>query len=456
MEPRQSEGVQRTVLATAIRGDLLARFPGALAPELFGQAKSPRSRLATLVLEYHDKYAARPVLEVLGDRVQTTAQRLSPAERQALVEEWNWILNAPLPDDPAPLYDKVREWIEYRRMETALLEASELLQRGPDGMQAARDKLGEAIAPLTGISDRQTLWQYQGEALTRLRLWRAGEPQGEKISTGLGELDSVLSGGPTRREVFYFLAPPKGAKTAALLRVALGAARRQFGVYMVTYEMQALRMMLRMDRMMSRNSKEELREDISNLERALLGLQGAGGGEIWVEEKAPQQPLSVEAAAARVQQIRRQGGVVDVVVLDYLNIMGSSRNEREKRHELTRISRDMASLARQENVLVWSAALVRRESVNKQVIRKTDIAEAFEVIAVADGMIAICASPAMIENRLRGFYVTAAREEEDEKLAGYYRVDFARMTLDPADRREAVAILEAERAAMNKRVRKRE
>jgi replicative DNA helicase len=285
---------------------------------------------------------------------------------------------------------------------------------------------------------------YQGDAADRVASWRRGDEYGERIPTGFPALDVVLRGGPTRGEVFYFLAPPKGAKTAALLRVALQAARRRLGVYVVTYEMQAIRMALRMDRMLSRQSKEELRDDAARLETALRGLRLSGGAEITIDERAPQQRGSVAAVVARVKQLRREGRRVDVVVLDYLNIMGASREEREKRHELARVSRDIAAAGRELDVLVWSAALVNRAAVNKRVIRKRDIAEVFEVVAVADGMVAICGTASMVANGYRRFYVAAAREEADETRGGDYAVDFARMTIDPADDGVVSAVLAAE------------
>src|SRR5438132_558549 len=129
-----------------------------------------------------------------------------------------------------------------------------------------------------------------------------------------------------------------------MLRVALGAARRRHGVYVVTYEMQAIRMALRLDRMLARKSKQELRDDATHLTNAIEGLRETGA-EIYIEERPPQTKNSVGEVERRVERIRKGGGTVDVVVLDYLNIMGSSRNETEKRHELARISRDIGRFA---------------------------------------------------------------------------------------------------------------
>jgi len=197
--------------------------------------------------------------------------------------------------------------------------------------------------------------------------------------------------------------------------------------------MQAVRMLLRADRMASRQTKEELRGDLTRLRAAFQGMRTSGAAEIYVQEQPTQRKGSVQAVARTVEKIRREGGKIDVVIFDYLNIMGSAKtkNEREKRHELAAISREMSDLAKELDVLVWSAALVNRAAVEKETIKKTDIAEAFEVIAVCDGTVSICAPPGLVANSARRFWVAAAREEQDEVIAGDYRVDFPRMQLDP-------------------------
>lgn len=436
--PEWGESFQRLVLACAAAGDLLDRLPSAVRPELFGsvgtsRVQSPRQRIAAALADYWRRYGTRPQPAVLAEVLRRAGERLGEAERAELEREAGRVEATRPPDDPSFVYDEVREWAEYTSLAQGLVRSADLLDAGPSALAAARETVSRASEPIGSTDGQAKTVSYFADAPARLEAWRRGDEYGERIPTGFSALDAVLRGGPTRREVFYFMAPPKGAKTAALLKVARSASVRRFGVYLATFEMQAVRMALRLDRMNARSSKEELREDLGRLERALAGLRSTGAGEVVIDERPPQQPNCVQAAARRVDAIRRAGGSVDLVVLDYLNIMGASRDEREKRHELSRISREMSALAKQEGVLVWSAALLKRAAVNKKVVRKDDIAEAYEVISVMDGGVAICATKEMIANGFRRFYVMAAREEADEVRAGDYKVDFARMLIDPAE-----------------------
>ena len=424
---------RRVVLACALRGDLLSTLP--LDPEVFagpdGTAQPPLQRIATAVVEYWQAYRTRPSAEIFTQLVADACARLQDAERAVVVREAEIVASTQPPLDTEFLTGKVREAIERRSMARAVAEVARMMQDGTFDPEAARELVTRSFAPIELSASRRV--NYLADAPARLESWRRGDEMGERISTGFPKLDEALRGGPTRKEVHYFLAPPKGAKTASLLTVAAAALRRQFGVYVATFEMQAIRMALRMDRLLSRRSKDELNEDLTVLERSFAGLRAMGAAELYIDEFPPQLPNSVAEVRRRILDIRRAGGRVDVVVLDYLNIMGAARDEREKRHELPRISREISALARELDVLIWSAALVNRAAVNKSVIRKTDIAEAFEVIAVADGVVAICGDPEMVRGGTRRFYVAAAREEADEVRAGDYRVDFARMSMLPLD-----------------------
>lgn len=297
--PQWGDGLSRLVVASAIYGRLIDALPNAFTPELFGESQSPRWRIAKVIADYVEKYGSRPTASVVDEELRRAMEPMTEAQQESLAQEWQYVQDAAddLPDDPAYVYDQVRSWIDYRRLEQALLEASTRLgQKGVDGLAEAREILA-AAEPVSISNDRMRLMRFLGDAEERLELWRSGEEAGERVPTGLPQLDAVLNGGPTKRETWYFLAPPKGAKTLSLIRVARAAALRGKGVYLTTFEMQAMRMLLRADRMAARQTKEELRADLARLQNAYEGMRTSGSGEIYVQEQPTQRRGSVAAVA---------------------------------------------------------------------------------------------------------------------------------------------------------------
>ncbi len=432
--PVWSDRFQQLVLALAVQRDWPARIPGGITAEMFGglassQLRPPRQRIAEQVAKYWAERRTPPGVAAVDELVRCEAARVTAQERTLLLAEWEAVAAVPLPEDGTFVEEQVRAWATYQRYSRALVHAAQMLEHPERDFNAIRAYVDEELNVRDGTAAAE-VEQLVAGAPERILAW-GRDDEGEKIPTGLAGLDETLAGGPRRGESYYFLAPPKGAKTTFQLAVGLGAVRRGYGVFMVSYEMRAERVLARADRALAKATKQELQEDTEPLERAVRGLRASGGGELYVWESTPQQTNACSEVARRIDKIRKGGGRVDAVVLDYLNIMGSSKSEREKRHELARTSREISALAKNEDVASWSAALVNRQAVDKKVIRKTDIAEAFEVIAVLDGAIAICADAELRAARMRRLYAAALREEEDERSCGMYAVDLARMTITP-------------------------
>jgi len=394
------------------------------------RAASPRVRIARLVEAYWTEFASAPGLEVIGELVRREVERLQAGERATVENEWSEIRELSLPTDTTWIDQQVIEWAEWRALTQALLQAGDILSKGPKGLDQARDVVSKGLVRLEEPGQRREVALIR-DAQERIQKVWIGEDEGAHVPTGFAELDFLLGGGPTKGESHYVLAPPKGAKTSFLIAVGLGAIRRRWGVFMVSYEMRALRVASRIDRGLARASRKELRDDPRILERAIRGLKAVGGGEFYVWESVPQQTRACQWVFDKVRELRRGGAFIDVVILDYLNIMGSSKGETEKRHELARTARDMSALAKQLDVVVWSAALVNRKSMNTRRPQKSDIAEAYEVMAVADGAVAIFGDEAMRARKERGLFAVAQREAEEDKTVGRFRVDIDRLNFFP-------------------------
>jgi hypothetical protein len=460
-EREWGDGLARQVLVEAIYGDLLKVLPGAFTPELFGE-QSARQRIAAVLAAWAEKSApgARIAPGVLNELITRDMETRTEPEREAIADEWAMIQSTDPSEDPEFVYGEVREWIEYRRTRQALLDAREALDRG--GIEDTRDILARIEPVRTKSNENEpTELYYMAGAADRMDAYRAGDVGGRRIPTGMPAFDALTKGGPRVRESWYFLAPPKGGKTTFLLNVGRGAASRGFGVYYNTFEDGADAMMTRLDQMNTRSTLEELTGDaetagnLTQLQKVIDGMRTSGRGEIITTRRPTGQKGAVRAVAADVKRLRRSGAKIDVVILDYLNLMGSTVNERELRHELFAISYEISDLAKDLDVLVWSATLVRREAVDKVPIRKTDISEAFGVIAALNGAVAICSPPVLVQNNIRRLYMAAARSVQDEALAGDFRVDFSRYSITPYNSQEVDRMLEravAERLARRRGV----
>lgn len=440
-----SPGFLRKVLALGVRAGLHRRAPGALLPAHFAglaagdqRNASPRQRLAML-LERHaaEDPSGWPGAETMDLLVDREAARMRPDEAAALRAEWAAVRDVSV-TDAAFVEGEVREWAARLGLQRALLQAADLYQAGATAAEM-RAQLLRSVREADPSPDGVLARLAEGYA-ERATAWERGEPPGSRVPTGLGPLDAAIGGGVRLGESFYALAPPKGAKTTFLTNVALNASRRHFGAALFSYEMGVEAMLRRMDRNVARATKAELRADADPMRRAYAGFTAAGAGDVFVWCGPPPSGGACAHAQRMVEDLRREGRVIDLVCFDFLNIMEPPGEADEKRHALARIGREISAAARALNVAVWSAALVKRTSIAKPRLRKDDIAEVFEMIAVADGIIGVCAPEELVLQGMRSLWKTALRDEGDEGPAGVYDVDLDRMTFyqaqHPPDKKE--------------------
>ena len=431
---------QRLVLAAAVQGAVwidpsLGSWTLVFTSDLGQSVVSPYTHIATALDAVIAQTAlpARPSLAVVEQEVRTRVRALREDARTAVLTCLEQVRVWPV-TDAAYLESAIHLRLTRQRLARVLTQSVDEIEREQDDHALTRiyTLFEDALrARPSAVALASTLVPHLARTESR-KAWWAADPDAGRIPTGFAALDTILSGGVRRGEVFYLLAPPKGHKTNWLINIGFNAVRAHRSVLFISYEMSTHAMQLRFDRHLARATREQLRQDPSLLD-VVRGWRAIGAGEMWLAESVPGQTDAASSASRLIRLLRQRGDPVDVVVFDYLNIMGpSDSSDREKRHQLARVSREMAALARGEDVVVWSAALAKREAVDRLKVRKIDIMESFEVIAVADGVLALCGDEAMRESGIRRLYCVALRDAEDDIYAGTYRTDGARMLITPA------------------------
>lgn len=423
------EGFELAVLHSAAFGTLLRDVPGVFSAEWFGdlqgaQGRAPRVRLAKMIEEFYRQEQSIPGAVVMEELLRRSARSTPPLEYKLLQDEWARVAEQQV-SSPQWVADQVRQWARLQAYTRAVYGAAEVIDNKDPQFDVKVETLFEK-ARLVGSREEEPIGLLATSA-ERVKLWEKGVDRTNKIPTGLGPLDEALDGGVERGEQFYFLAPPKGGKSAFLMNVAINAARHRFNALLCSFEMPRSAMARRADRRLALATSAELYRAPELLTKAVAGYRASGSGEVylWAGVAAKN---GIRDAEACMLNLQKRGIPIDLVVMDYLNFMVPARaREEEMRHRLNAVSLEMSAFVRKYNVAGWSATLVNRAAVSKKVITKKDIAEAFSVVAVANGMVAICAPKVLVDNGMRSLYLAAVRESEDEKMVGLYRFDGAKM-----------------------------
>jgi len=118
--------------------------------------------------------------------------------------------------------------------------------------------------------------------------------------------------------------------------------------------------------------KDEIYEKIKDIDGTL------------VIKEYPTKTASVKTLRNHLEKIRKRGGDIDMIIVDYADLLKPTSNYREKRTELESIYEELRTLAYEFSCPVWTASQTNRSGLDAEVITMNAISEAFSKCFVAD------------------------------------------------------------------------
>ncbi len=261
--------------------------------------------------------------------------------------------------------DIVEQKYIYRRLITA---ADKLAELGYDsGTQALEEVLDMAEKEIFAISDSPkrgkylTLSNQLEEAWTRLEKLHENKGLLRGVPTGFKELDAMLSGFQNSDLIILAARPSVGKTTLALDFARLAATKHNIGVGIFSLEMSSQQLVDRMLAAESKVSAWQLRtgglstsgSDFAHLRDALDRLSKAP---IYIDDQPSSSIVHIRSVARRMKAEHGIG----LLVIDYLQLMSTTKNYDSMVNQVTEISRSLKSLARELDVPVIALSQLSR------------------------------------------------------------------------------------------------
>jgi replicative DNA helicase len=232
-------------------------------------------------------------------------------------------------------------------------------------MDAFIERVGQPFAGLTrsmaNLNRVKTYAQGCDEVLEHLTDIANGKPAG--LLTGLADLDRVLHG--LKAGKFYIIAARPGtgkttlAHGAALNIIQSNNARS----LLVSAEMSTLEVAMRLLAMEASVSTESIEngtlndEDLARLLDAVDAARAGHGQRLVIMDDSRVTPEGIRAQALAM----KYAGGLDVVFVDYLQLLNSGRDEKNRQAEVAHISRSLKILARELNIPVVALSQLSRQ-----------------------------------------------------------------------------------------------
>ncbi len=187
------------------------------------------------------------------------------------------------------------------------------------------------------------------------------------IGTGFGDLDR-LTGGFRPGQFIIIAARPAMGKTSLALNIATHAAvnlKKKVAVF--TMEMAADEVIMRMFSSASEVNMDSMLKGYGMNEEKLVRIMQASEvlstKHIYIDESGTNTPLDIRA---KTRRLAAEVSGLDLIVIDYLQLMGLSKERDNRQQEISEISRAMKVLAKDMKIPVIALSQLNRMLENRE------------------------------------------------------------------------------------------
>ena len=263
----------------------------------------------------------------------------------------------------AEAYAQIVEQTSIRRK--MLAAANEMARLAYDEGKEVRTILDEAEKSVFGLSSRRVRHDLEpihdvvGEYYDHLDELSKRDDEIVGVPTGLADLDHLL-GGLQKSDLNIVAGRPGSGKTGFLLSVAKNAAQKEHkNVAMFSMEMSNQQLVQRLIAQETNIDSHRLRmgkllDDEWNVFVQAMGV--LGDTKIWLDDTPAITPLALRTKCRRLHMEYN----LDLILVDYLQLMGSDSRNENRVQEVSYISRSLKVLARELDVPVLAAAQLSR------------------------------------------------------------------------------------------------
>ena len=176
-----------------------------------------------------------------------------------------------------------------------------------------------------------------------------------------------------------FTVTHNSGKSMALVHIGAAALRLGKNVVHYTLELQDSVVATRYDSCITGIGLSDVMSQKEHIFEAVQDIKGK-----LIVKEYPTKSASTMTIRSHLDKLKTKGHKIDMVIIDYGDLLRPVTKDREKRQELESIYEEMRGIAQMYECCVWTASQTNRTGLNAEVITMESISEAFNKCFVAD------------------------------------------------------------------------
>jgi len=320
------------------------------------------------LFQYRKKYGVHPTMKILASVLRTDLENHNAGVQKQVRDYFTRIVSTEVQDE-GYIKDTSLDFCKKQKLKEALMQSVDLIQNS--SYEEVRTLIDNALKLGT---DNNFGHDFKKDFEARYEI-KARNP----ITTGWEKIDSLTKDGLGMGELGVVIAPTGAGKSMALAHLGAHAVKAGKNVVHYTLELSEAVTGQRYDSCISAiplstlfHRKDEVLETISDVDGSLI------------IKEYPTKTASANTIRTHLQKLKKRNHKIDMIIVDYADLLKSTSNFREKRDELGSIYESLRAIAQENKCPIWTASQTNRTGLNAEVVTMESISEAFNKCFVAD------------------------------------------------------------------------
>lgn len=334
--------------------------------------------LADRYFAYAKKYKVFPSLQLLvtiiRDELKTGTDLVL---RDQVIEYLQRIRTNPDPGDLQYVKEKALDFCRKQALKAALENAVEQIQA--EKYEQIVEGIKKAVCVGTTPALGHDFFNDYEARFTRLTR--------HAIGTGIDELDrkDLLNGGLGNGELGCIVAPTGVGKSHFLVMLGANALRAGVDVLHYTLELSETAVGTRYDSNLCDIDSSDI---IDNRENVMKKYSETKLGRLFVKE-FPTNTATIYTIRSHVERLDLKGFRPGLILIDYADIMRSTRQYDSLRHELKLVYEELRGFAVEKGIPVWTASQSNKEGNTNEIVDLGNMSEAYGKAMICDVVLSI-------------------------------------------------------------------
>jgi len=324
------------------------------------------------IKEYYGKYKTTITMDTFKVKVgELESEMLRQNVKDTLREAWKYVEAA----DLEYVKDKALDFHKTQVLKDAIVRSAQILERDGD-VEQIKALVDDAMKAGT---ERNLGHDYLEDFEERY-----SETARITTPTPWDIINELMQGGLGQGELGVVVAPAGIGKSWVLSAMGAYAISQGKNVVHYTLELNESYVGLRYDSIFSgvegqnlMYHKDEVLEKVEKVE-----------GDLTIKYY-PTRSCTVNTLSAHIKKATSFGAEVDMILVDYADIMRDVSKSTEMRHQLGNIYEDLRGLAGEMQIPIWTASQANRSALDEDVIDASKVAESYAKVMTADFVISV-------------------------------------------------------------------